>query len=304
MNKERLTPLIQEVQDHLFNELIPFWLTHGTDKEYGGYLTYLDKDGNATGEGTKTLVCQTRMIYSAASAHRANLGDGQFLEIARQGVEFLLKHFWDNEYTGWYWTTSREGTPENRSKLTYGHSFAIYCPESEYAMASGDNRALEMAVETYKTLTNRAADTKNGGFPGIPGGRLEARSARAFTAATGSRFDVHMHLMEAFTNLYEATGEEKYKEDACYVIDLLFKHMIHPEFGTGVAQFALDWDPLRAIIFRDVWGSDRDVEEDEGRPLNNTSFGHNVEFGWLLKHSVDILGLDLDDLPGADAEAL
>ncbi len=293
MNTARLTPLIKEVQHHLLNELIPFWLTHGTDEEYGGFLTYLDKDGKATGEGTKTLVCQTRMIYSAASAHRANLGDGKFLEIARQGVDFLVNHFWDNEYTGWYWTTSREGEPENRSKLTYGHSFAIYAL-SEYAMASGDNRALEMAVETYKCLTSLAADNENGGFlefmeedwkpkqPGVYGGDRKS-------------FDVHMHLMEAFTNLYEATGEEQYKEDACYVIDLLFKHMIHPEFGTGIAQFSLDWQPLRAIIFKNVWGSDRDVEEDDGRPLNNTSFGHNVEFGWLLKHSIDILGLDVED---------
>ncbi|NJL72242.1 MAG: hypothetical protein HC888_11995 [Candidatus Competibacteraceae bacterium] len=77
------------------------------------------------------------------------------------------------------------------------------------------------------------------------------------------------------------------------MIDLLFKHMMHPEHGTGIAQFAFDWTPLRAIIFKNVWGSDRDVDEQEGRPLNNTSFGHNVEFGWLLLHSVNILALDL-----------
>src|SRR5690606_25237651 len=102
----------------------------------------------------------------------------------------------------------------------------------------------------------------------------------------------HMHLMEAFTSLYEATGDAQYKTAATYVIDLLFDHMMDPEFGTGIAQFAFDWTPLRAILFKNVWGSDRDVDEQEGRPLNNTSFGHNVEFGWLLLHSVNILELD------------
>ena len=110
--------------------------------------------------------------------------------------------------------------------------------------------------------------------------------------------DVHMHLMEAFTNLYEATGDPKHKRDACRVIDLLFKRMIHPEYGTGIAQFAFDWTPLRAILFKNVWGSDRDVDEG-ARPMNNTSFGHNVEFAWLLRHSIDILGLEVKRLPSS-----
>ncbi|MBI2432511.1 MAG: AGE family epimerase/isomerase, partial [Candidatus Hydrogenedentes bacterium] len=290
--RDRYVQCIKEMQDHLFNELVPFWLTHGVDKEYGGYLTYLDRNGNPTGEGVKTLICQTRMIYSNSSAHRNNLGDGKFLDIARQGVEFLFKHFWDDEFTGWYWTTEQDGTPKNLSKLMYGQSFAIYSL-SEYAMASGDPRALEMAEETYKCITSLAHDNSYGGFfefmerdwqkkkPGVYGGDRKS-------------FDVHMHLMEAFTNLYEASGDKKYKEAAEYVIDLIFKYILHPVYGTGIAQFSLEWQPLRAIIFKDVWGSDRDVEEDEGRPLDNTSFGHNVEFAWLLKHSIDILGLDLD----------
>ena len=290
--RERLVPLMKEVQDHLFNELAPFWLTHGVDEEYGGYLTYLDKDGNPTGETVKTLVCQTRMIYSFSAAHRANLGEGKFAERARQGVDFLLEHFWDDEFTGWYWTCEQDGTPIDRSKLTYGHSFAIYAL-CEYTMATGDERGLEMAIETHKCLTALASDEEHGGFrefseedwspkkPGVYGGDRKS-------------MDIHMHLMEAFTNLYEASGDENYKEDACYVIDLLFNHIVHPEFGTGLAQFAFDWTPLRAILFKNVWGSDRDVEE-EARPLNNTSFGHNVEFAWLLKHSIDILGLNVDD---------
>lgn len=291
--RERLVPLMNEVQNHLFNELVPFWLTHGVDEEYGGFLTYLDKDGNPTGETVKTLVCQTRMIYSFSAAHRANLGDGKFAERARQGVEFLMDYFWDDEFTGWYWTVEQDGTPLDRSKLTYGHSFAIYAL-AEYTMATGDERGLEMAIETHKCLTALASDDENGGFrefseanwapkpPGVYGGDRKS-------------MDIHMHLMEAFTNLYEASGDENYKDDACYVIDLLFDHIIHPEHGTGIAQFAFDWTPLRAILFKNVWGSDRDVEEEEGRPLNNTSFGHNVEFAWLLKHSLDILGLNVDD---------
>ena len=88
-----------------------------------------------TGEELKTLICQTRMIFASSHAHRNNVGDGGFLPIAKQGVDFLIKHFWDDEHTGWFWTTERDGTPANRSKLCYGQSFAIYAL-SEYSMAS------------------------------------------------------------------------------------------------------------------------------------------------------------------------
>jgi len=292
--KDRVELAHKEMQNHLLNELLPFWKVRGVDKEYGGFLTYLDKDGNPTGETLKTLVCQLRMIFTSSEVSRYNLDpDGTFLGYAKQGVDFVIDHFWDDKHGGWFWTTEQDGTPADRAKIMYGQCFGVYAM-AEYAMASGDRRGLDYAIETYNTLKIKAADVVYGGFgeffeedwspkkPGVYGGDRKG-------------YDCHMHLMEAFTNLYEATGDFKHREETQRIIDLLFAHVMHPEYGTGQAQFAFDWTPLRAILFKNVWGADRDVEEDEGRPLNNTSFGHNVECAWLLKHSIDILGLNLDD---------
>ena len=288
----RCEKLLGDVQDHLRDELLPFWFSHGVDEKHGGYLTYLDKDGNATGESMKTLLCQARMIYTYSSVHRAGFGEGRALQIAQQGVDFVLNHCWDDKHFGWWWTAEQDGTPLNRSKLTYGHSFMIYAL-SEYAMASGDHRGHEWAVRTYETLQSLAADNCYGGYYEF----LEEDWSKKPPARKGGdrkSFDVHMHLMEAFTNLYEATGLLIYKERTIEMIRLIQERVLHPEYGTGVAQFMIDWTPTRQILFEDVWGSDRDVEIDEGRPLNNTSFGHNVEFAWLLKHALHILGEDID----------
>ena len=38
-----------EIQDHLRDELLPFWLGRGVDSEHGGFLTYFDRDGRPTG---------------------------------------------------------------------------------------------------------------------------------------------------------------------------------------------------------------------------------------------------------------
>jgi mannose/cellobiose epimerase-like protein (N-acyl-D-glucosamine 2-epimerase family) len=37
-----------------------------------------------------------------------------------------------------------------------------------------------------------------------------------------------------------------------------------------------------------VWGADRD-NEGEPRPLDNTSYGHNIEFLWLFLHALEVL---------------
>lgn len=289
MDKNKLVNMLAEVSNHLNNGLLPFWKTHGSDKEYGGFLTYFDKNGKPTGETIKTLVVQTRMIFTNSSVHRANFGE-PFINIAQNGLDFLIKNFWDYKNGGWYWTCDRNGEPLNRSKLTYGQSFAIYAL-SEYGMASDDPRGIEWAVKTFDNLQKFAADNCYGGYyefleenwtkkkPGVYGGDRKS-------------FDVHMHLMEAFTNLYEATKSQIYYDKTCEIIDLICSRILHPEFGTGTAQFGLDWTPKRQILFRDVWGHDRDVDNEEGRPLNNTSFGHNVEFAWLLNHSIKTLGLD------------
>ena len=289
---DRCGKLLEEVGAHLHGELLPFWRTHGVDTEFGGFLTYFDAKGNPTGETVKTQLCQARMIYTYASAHRAGLGGGEFLDIARQGVDFLIKHFWDDKFGGWYWTCDQQGNPINDSKLTYGLSFAIYAL-SEYGMASQDPRGIEWAVRSYEALQTLAADNQHGGYYEF----LERDWSKKKPGKYGGdrkSFDVHMHLMEAMTNLYEATGSRAHRDRAIEIIGLILERILHPEFRLGIAQFSLDWKPLRQILFADVWGSDRDADDDQGRPMNNTSFGHNVEFAWLLNHAIGILDLDAD----------
>ncbi len=293
MTREDILRHLDEVRRHLETGLLPFWLQRGVDEQYGGFLTYFDRDGNPTGETVKTLLCQARMIFSCSLAHRKGYGDGAFLERARQGVRFVIRHFHDPVHGGWFWTAERDGTPLDRKKIVYGHSFVIYA-FAEYFRASGDAEALEWAGGTFDLLHSRAADVLNGGYfeffeedwrhtpPGVYGGDRKS-------------LDVHMHLMEAFTNLYAASGHHLHRRRAEEVLRLIHARMLHPEHGTGIAQFTPEFRPVRAIIFKNVWGSDRDVDDPEGRPLDNTSYGHNVELGWLTTRAVDQLGLRSQD---------
>ncbi|MBW7997281.1 MAG: N-acylglucosamine 2-epimerase [Candidatus Glassbacteria bacterium] len=287
--RDKLRDRLAEIEHHLTEELLPYWRMRGDDPEYGGFLTCFDPAGKPTGESDKNLLANCRLVFSFSLIAREGLDhDGSFLRRATEGAQWVLDHFTDREHGGYYWIVERDGTPLNPRKIIYGHSFVVYA-FSELAMATGEDRWLAAAVETFELLQNKAADQTDGGYweffernwdhspPGPGGGDRKS-------------LDVHMHLMEAFTNLYAAAGDPVHATRTRELIGLLTERMLHPEHGTGIAQFDRSFNPLRAILFDNVWGSDRDMEDSSGRPLDNTSYGHNVELGWLLRWSLGVLG--------------
>ena len=38
--------LAKQYKDELMDSVLPFWLEHSQDKEYGGYFSCLDRDGS------------------------------------------------------------------------------------------------------------------------------------------------------------------------------------------------------------------------------------------------------------------
>jgi mannobiose 2-epimerase len=291
MNREEVTRLRDEAVNHLVNELLPFWTSRMVDQKNGGYITHFDKEGKDTGEDEKSLIAQTRCLYTLSSAHRAGYGDGKLADLAKHGADFLIDKMWDREHEGFYWMMDRKGNVRINKKIIYGHSFAIYSL-SEYTLATGDRRGIEYAEKVFDLIQKYCADTMYGGYWEM----FECDwTLRGPGSAGGDRktLDVHMHLMEAFTTLYECTGKDVHRRKLLEVIDILQNRINHPEYRTGIPQFYKDWTIAPQIKFDIIWGWDRFTGE--GQKVNvtdNTCFGHNAEFAWLLIHALEILGID------------
>jgi mannose/cellobiose epimerase-like protein (N-acyl-D-glucosamine 2-epimerase family) len=291
MNREEIIKLREEAQNHLVNELLPFWTSRMVDETNGGFITHFDQHGIDTGEDEKSLVAQTRCLYTVSSAHRAGYGNGNLAAMAKHGADFLIGKMWDSENEGFYWMMDRKGNVKIDKKIIYGHSFAIYAL-SEYTLATGDPRGIEYAEKVFDLIQKYCADTMYGGYwemfhrdwtlcgPGSQGGDRKT-------------LDVHMHLMEAFTTLYECSHKDVHHRKLLEVIDLLLHRVIHPKYKTGIPQFFKDWQIAPQIKFDIIWGWDR--FSSEGQKTNvtdNTCYGHNAEFAWLLIHALDILRAD------------
>ncbi len=91
-----------------------------------------------------------------------------------------------------------------------------------------------------------------------------------------------------FTTYFDRNGNPTGQTDKTIVQQtrslFMLSHAIRNGFGAGKAETllgpGLDW------FFR----SFRDAEHDPPRPLDNTSYGHNIEFLWLFLHALSVLG--------------
>ena len=221
-DSQEIARRLERTEDYLTQTLLPFWIERSPDADFGGFLTYFDRTGRATGETTKTFLMQIRMLYTMASAHRAGYGGGRCAELAEMGARFILNHYWDDVHDGWVWIADRSGSPTVLDKVGYGQVFAIYA-FSEHFLATGDVRGRDAALRTYDAISRHMADTQRGGFfelmerdwqpkpPGRAGGDRKST-------------DVHMHLMEALTRLYEMTASPTHRRRLTEVIDLLRRH--------------------------------------------------------------------------------
>lgn len=292
-SKETATQFRDEIVEYMNSGLLPFWINRTVDTQYGGFITHFDQFGNDSGEDEKSLIAQSRSVFTYSSGHRAGYGNGKLAEMARQGVDFLLDKMWDKEHGGFYWMVNRKGEVTIDEKIVYGHSFAIYSL-SEYTLATGDSRGKEYAEKVFDLLQKYAVDTHYGGYWEM---FLRNWDLKGPGAAGGDRktLDAHMHLMEAFTTLYECTGQQVHRRKLLEIIELLTRKIMHPEYGTGIPQFWADWTVAPQIKFDIVWGWDRFTEDGQKAAAeDNTSYGHNSEFAWLLMHALDILGLPYD----------
>ena len=82
---DEITAVLERTRSYLTDTLLPFWMDRSPDRTAGGFLTYFDREGRATGQSDKTFLMQIRMLYTMASAHRAGYGGGRCEDLARGG---------------------------------------------------------------------------------------------------------------------------------------------------------------------------------------------------------------------------
>jgi len=272
------------VENHLNKGIIPFWFARALDTQYGGFLTNFDEQGKALPCQEKYVNTQCRLIWWFSTLKRRFPQMSDAAEMASHGVDFLIKNFWDEKYGGFYWKVKRDGSELDAAKIVYGESYCIYAL-SEYYLATGDKRGLDYATKTFDLLQRYCADTQYGGYLENVN-RDWGPEAGGFAGGDRKGLDTHMHLMESFTTLYAATGDELHRRKLLQVINLICDKMIDKATGCGLNQFDLAFHSLPAISIKRTWNGER-LGEQPANPVDTTSYGHNVELKYLMQMALN-----------------
>jgi len=167
MNKD-FAQLEELYRKSLFEDVIPFWMSKSIDEEHGGYFTCLDREGKVF-DTDKFVWLQCRQVWFFSILYNCVEKKQEWLDIATGGYEFLKTHGMDND-GNWYFALDRQGNPLVQPYSIFSDCFAAM-GFSQYALASGDEEAKEIAERTYKNILKRKPNPKGQYSKIVPGTR-------------------------------------------------------------------------------------------------------------------------------------
>ena len=164
----QIDALIKQYHDELHERVLPFWLNHSQDKEFGGYFTCLDRDGSVF-DTDKFMWLQGREVWLFSMLCNKEGIHPEWLECARQGAEFMLKHGHDGDYN-WYFALTREGQPLVEPYNIFSYTFAAMA-FAQLHKATGEERYAEATRCTFRHIMERWDNPKAQWSKAHPGTR-------------------------------------------------------------------------------------------------------------------------------------
>ena len=96
MNKKRIQSLSEYFYTELTNNTMRFWIEHASDKEYGGFTTFLDRKGEILSPD-KPMWVMGRISWVLSRLYNDLEHREEWLDLARHGIEFIRKYGFDKD---------------------------------------------------------------------------------------------------------------------------------------------------------------------------------------------------------------
>jgi mannobiose 2-epimerase len=280
--------IADEIENSVRKELLDVWYPRCIDRQYGGFLTGFTFDFKPTGDQDKMIVSQARHTWTNAKAAIRYPDRAYYRTGALLGFRFLRDVMWDKNYGGFYQLVDRQGNVKGGDQKTaYGNSFALYALAAYYQQ-SKDTAALRLAKEAFLWLEKHSHDPVHKGYfqhlerNGTP---VKRNTSTPSTSDLGYKDqNSSIHLLEAFTELYQIWPDPLVKERVQEMLLLIRDKIVSPK-GNLVLFFKPDWSPVsfadsnEAVILRH-------------RYIDHVSFGHDVETAYLLIEAAHVIHLD------------
>ena len=251
LTQKRLETLRDTYRVGLLENTLPFWIRHAVDRQHGGFLFCLDRDGSIL-DTDKPIWLHGRFVWTLSTLHATIEPRPEWLELARHGLDFLRRFGFDSDGRMFFLVT-RDGRPLRKRRYLFSEAFTIMALAS-YAKAAGDQQAAGEALDLFRLMIRYLTT------PGL----LPPKTNPATRPAKG--LAVPMILIAVAQVLREAVNDPICDEWIDRSIDEIERDFMKPEFEA---------------VLETVGPGGEFLDGFDGRLLNP---GHAIEAGWFILH--------------------
>ncbi|HSC67489.1 MAG TPA: AGE family epimerase/isomerase [Cellvibrio sp.] len=274
MNAASLPVRFASLQQEFHQELIAiadWWAAHALDQEQGGFYGEIDVQNQPVKQASKGIILNARILWFFSEVAQ-EIDNPLYRSCATRAYDYVIAHFFDKDYGGVYWELDAAAAPINTKKQVYAQAFTIYALCAYYQLTR-EQQALARALECFELVEQYAIDHAHEGY-------LEA-----FTRDWGVIDDLrlsekdlnypksqntHLHILEAYTTLYQAHPSAEIKAALKYNIQMFDNYMI-------------DKNTHHLRMFMDLQWKDFSP---------GYTYGHDIEASWLIAKALESLGDD------------
>src|SRR5882724_2957180 len=235
----------KELEQEL-RSILDYWMQQTVDLEHGGFYGKIDGDNKVHPAAPKGVVLNSRICWAFSAAYN-HTGNPDHLSVARRASDYLLAHFLDPEYGGTFWSVDWQGILLNGRKQIYGLAFCLY-GLSEYFLAGRDQQALDQAISLFRLIEEHSYDPQRKGYYEAftrEWAPLEDLRLSPKDANERKTMNTHLHVIEAYTNLYRAWPDTLLKQQVAGLLEVFERYIIDRHTGHLVLFFSEDWIPGR-----------------------------------------------------------
>lgn len=256
--KEYIKSWAESYKKDLIENIMPFWMEYGLDRENGGVYTCVNRDGSLM-DTTKSVWFQGRFAFICSFAYNNVEKNQEWLDAAKSTLEFIEKHCFD-EQGHMYFSVTAEGKPLRKRRYVFSETFAAIAM-SEYALATGDQHWAKRAIQVFED-TQRFLAT-----PGFLPAKFEADVKL-------QGHSIVMILINVGSCIRKVVDDPKLTQQIDESIEKLKKYFIHPEFK---------------CLLETVGENGEFIDTNMTRTINP---GHCIETSWFIMEEAKLRGWD------------